>query len=342
MTSSVTKFLLTSMVLTGTILLFGIQASSAMTPAEEDKVRQAINNGNTHLRYKQYEKAIEEYEKAIKIDPTNRIARDNIGLVHNNWGTDYFNQRKFLDAKREWELALKINPGDGIARRNLQVLEIHIRNARRSARQGQFEKKEQEEENTESDASESDKDKPPVLKAQQAKEAEKKKEPPPPSAVILNMNTSTSSGNSNREPQTETPGDEFAGTSTDTTDGNGIDSILQDSINKLKSTKKAPSNTAGDTRGNSFKVVKKQQPPPEVKSTFKRVSEPEVKSSPPADKKLNLQDKITKLEKQVFGETRDDMPILKRIEMLEKDTYGKKQSGSIKSRVNELTKTYGI
>jgi len=55
-----------------------------------------------------------------------------------------------------------------------------------------------------------------------------------------------------------------------------------------------------------------------------------------------VEDTLSQLEEQVFGKKRENLPILKRLEQLEIDTMGKKKSGNVKTRLKNLTKTYGL
>lgn len=55
-----------------------------------------------------------------------------------------------------------------------------------------------------------------------------------------------------------------------------------------------------------------------------------------------VEEQLGKIENKVYGKVTKNMPILKRIEKLEVETMGKKQSGSISDRLKELTQTYGL
>lgn len=55
-----------------------------------------------------------------------------------------------------------------------------------------------------------------------------------------------------------------------------------------------------------------------------------------------VEEQLGKIENKVYGKVTKNMPILKRIEKLEVETMGKKQSGSISNRLKELTQTYGL
>jgi Tetratricopeptide repeat len=73
-----------------------------------------------------WDQAIDEYEAALDVDPGSIVAKDNLVLVHNNWGISLFRQHKFEEAKAEWEEALKMNPYDRNAKQNLAVLKTTL------------------------------------------------------------------------------------------------------------------------------------------------------------------------------------------------------------------------
>ncbi|GLB53089.1 hypothetical protein NBRC110019_21290 [Neptunitalea chrysea] len=71
---------------------------------ESDDDKSAYNNlGNIYKDQKEYEKAIQNYKKAIQIDP-------NFAYPYNGLGTVYCNQKKYEKAIQYYEKAIKINP----------------------------------------------------------------------------------------------------------------------------------------------------------------------------------------------------------------------------------------
>jgi tetratricopeptide (TPR) repeat protein len=62
-----------------------------------------------------YDRAIEDYTAALRIDPNHFGAYLNRGFVYRNKG-DY------ARARADWEKALQIRPNDSTARDNLEVL----------------------------------------------------------------------------------------------------------------------------------------------------------------------------------------------------------------------------
>lgn len=107
------------------ILLAGIATLVCATQfayAEIPGVRDHINRGNTFLQRHAYEEAIKEYEEALKLDPTNTIAKDNIVMTHNNWGINLVNRKQYKEAMEQWQTCLSLSPGNKNAQRNIALL----------------------------------------------------------------------------------------------------------------------------------------------------------------------------------------------------------------------------
>lgn len=56
----------------------------------------------------------------------------------------------------------------------------------------------------------------------------------------------------------------------------------------------------------------------------------------------NIEDMIGHIEQKIYGRKQDSLPIMKRLEKLETDTHGKTKSGTIKERIDTLRKSYGF
>jgi hypothetical protein len=56
----------------------------------------------------------------------------------------------------------------------------------------------------------------------------------------------------------------------------------------------------------------------------------------------NIEDKLAALENKVYGRSSKEVPILQRLERLERDTSSRPSLGSISDRVQTLIKTYGL
>lgn len=249
----------------------------ALTQEEDYQMRVFINKGNQLLSRRLYDQAIGEYEKALALDPGNRIALDNIALVHNNRGNEYFSRRNFAEAKKEWEKALEINPQDGVARRNLQVLALHMSrmNARPKPNPGLNPNPDSSEDLDEDDiptgevpiqkkAKTSDRsERQEELDNRERSNSPSKEENPQskiqaPSAVIINAGeASTTDSTGTESPQS-------------------VESILSDSLATLKSTSQKNTSPSPVVEADPFKVV---EDPEENKSKIEFKTEPKPKES---------------------------------------------------------------
>ena len=90
--------------------------------AEIPGVRDHINRGNAFLSRHAYDEAIKEYEEALKLEPTNSIAKGNIVLAHNNWGINLVNRKQYKEAMEQWQICLTLSPGYRDAQRNISLL----------------------------------------------------------------------------------------------------------------------------------------------------------------------------------------------------------------------------
>lgn len=311
----------------------------ALTQAEDNEMRSHINAGNHYLARRLYDEAINEYEAALKIDPDSRIAKDNIALVHNNKGTDYFNRRLFQEAEKEWQTALSLNPNDANARRNLQVLAVHMRHQRQKQLRLQ-EQAAKEAEETE----EGDDEKEPVEK-EAAKSKEAPEEDPPKPAVILSTGSNqVKMSDDGKVIAPKSSEDAFSENAEEATKAPSVDSVINDSLSTLNALKE------NKTTSTEMKVVPVEtpasSPPPKTEVESEAPEAPEQPEKPAkADKKehkLTISRQLSRLEKEVFGEERANEPVLKRLLHLEKDTLGKKQSGTVKERLKRLNETYGF
>lgn len=101
------------------VLLLGlINTANAEIPG----VRDHINRGNMFLSRHAYEEAIKEYDEALKLEPTNSIAKGNIVLAHNNWGINLVNRKQYKEAMEQWQTCLNLSPGYKDALRNISLL----------------------------------------------------------------------------------------------------------------------------------------------------------------------------------------------------------------------------
>lgn len=97
--------------------------------AEIPGVRDHINRGNVFLSRHAYEEAIKEYDEALKLEPTNSIAKGNIVLAHNNWGINLVNRKQYKEAMEQWNTCLELSPGYKDAVRNIALLRATLERA---------------------------------------------------------------------------------------------------------------------------------------------------------------------------------------------------------------------
>ncbi len=71
-----------------------------------------VRYGDFYLTLKNYDKAIIEYKKALKILPNDAYIRHNLGIAHYNLGIIYHESNEYCRAIKEYEKAIEINPQD--------------------------------------------------------------------------------------------------------------------------------------------------------------------------------------------------------------------------------------
>jgi hypothetical protein len=71
-------------------------------------------------------------------------------------------------------------------------------------------------------------------------------------------------------------------------------------------------------------------------------SPPVSSSDSPTNSAATVNKLLTEIERKVYGKTSEHLPILKRLERIEIDTLGKKETGSINDRLNKLKDQYGL
>lgn len=99
------------------ILLSIANVKAAQSPEQTRLVDEGIsfhNNGN-------YVQSIRSFQRALEIDPSNSEVRENLSIVHNNFGKYLVERTDGLGATREFRNALYYDPTNDIARNNLNV-----------------------------------------------------------------------------------------------------------------------------------------------------------------------------------------------------------------------------
>jgi tetratricopeptide (TPR) repeat protein len=159
------------------------QAAHGQTPRERQlEARDHVNQGNFLMGQHHFAEAIDEYKKALEIDPMNSVAKDNIVTCHINWGNFFVSQRKYDEALKEYQTCLILNPYNPKALNNIRVVKATM--ARDAAAQAAKAKQEGDDNIFE--------DTKPA--AVGAGKAAKKEQAQPPSAVILTPGMKVGSG----------------------------------------------------------------------------------------------------------------------------------------------------
>jgi tetratricopeptide (TPR) repeat protein len=268
-------------------------------------------------------------------DPSNTTAKDNIVLTHNNWGIDFFHHNKYEDAREHWNTALRLNPNDRNAKNNLNVLRAQLKKLGLSADGAP------KAETAKTGSDEEPKSGGSVLPkgAQTAREDNTSV----PNAVIIGR---PSSGGS----QSSSSAASESSHVTFTTSGGigagvnfaaGAASLNAASVVMPKSASSASSYDAPRPTAPAAPM------PSSASSAAVIISAPpgQFSSSPTTTSSLgtsNIEDKLAALENKVYGRTSKDVPILQRLERLERDTSSRPSLGSISDRVQTLIKTYGL
>jgi Tetratricopeptide repeat len=121
------RFNLTNVITAISVTLISSGSAVAQVSASDAAiVREHVNKGNLCMSRGLWDQAIEEYEQALDTDPGSMVAKENLVLVHNNWGISLFQRHKYEEAKAQWEEALKMNPYDRNAKQNLSVLKATL------------------------------------------------------------------------------------------------------------------------------------------------------------------------------------------------------------------------
>jgi tetratricopeptide (TPR) repeat protein len=133
-----------------------------------------ISKGNEYYKQKRYDKAIDEYDKALQINPNNTTAKFNMAnalykqakqteaiRVYSditntareasfrsknfyNTGVVYSRQKKLEESIEEYKSALRLNPDDQEARENLQKALLELKkNNQQQNQQNQKQKQQQ-------------------------------------------------------------------------------------------------------------------------------------------------------------------------------------------------------
>src|SRR5271154_2298524 len=85
--------------------LIGCPLMAQGTEGSVAEIRSLIDRGNYLLSKRQFQQAIDTYQKVLDLEPNNPYAKINILLTHNDWGIFYFQNGNYESAKSEWDKA---------------------------------------------------------------------------------------------------------------------------------------------------------------------------------------------------------------------------------------------
>lgn len=326
------RLLILSLACAQLVFLFGTSNLPVTAqPAHNDalNVREHIYKGNSLMQRRDYEGAIAEYEQALLIDSTSTTAKDNIVLTHNNWGIDLFHQKKYDEAREQWNTALKLNPYDRNAKNNLNVLRVQMTklglppNGPATNPAGKA-------------ASDDAKFGGAVLPrgAQTAKEDTT----PVPNAVIIGRPLSTSTQASFSGTTESLPASSTAGSGSGAAGSSGSSGAVV----IMKPATSSSSSFSNPPTSSNIPSAFSAQPGNASGAQAINMSAPSASNTSSSLNSSNIEDKLAALENKVYGRSSKEVPILQRLERLERDTSSRPSLGSINDRVQTLIKTYGL
>lgn len=291
-----------------------IMAGAAPPQFDLAKLHEHANKGNQHLSRMNFELALNEYEECLRIDPSNQTVRDNIVLCHNNWGIYYFKQMKYALAKAQWERALKLNPADRNAKTNMAIL----KNV--TAKSG--------------------------IDLDTVNGAKINKEKNDAGAVLLTPGYKQSQSSLTKETDSTS--------NMDQSNTSSLGSLDTDTTSIIKSVPRNNTDLSPQDKPSASSVTKDSTKPEITPRPLSNLTMPEIYSSDKEENTSNSQTrlvnpgpntieaKLAQLEVKLYGKTRQNMPVLRRLEQLELDTNGKTKTGPVNDRVETLERTYGI
>ncbi len=305
-------------------------------PAHNDalNVREHIYKGNSLMQRHDYEGAIAEYEQALLIDSTSTTAKDNIVLTHNNWGIDLFHQKKYDEAREQWNTALKLNPYDRNAKNNLNVLRVQMTKLGLPPNGPAT--------NPAGKAASDDDAKSGGAVLPKGAQTAKEDTTPVPNAVIIGRPLSTStqasfSGTTESLPASSTAGSGSGAAGTSGSSGPVV--IMKPATSSSSSSFSGFSNPPTSSNVPSAFSA---QPSKASGAQAINMSAPAASNTSSSLNSSNIEDKLAALENKVYGRSSKEVPILQRLERLERDTSSRPSLGSISDRVQTLIKTYGL
>lgn len=289
-------------------------ARAQSTRERQLAARDHVNQGNYLMGQNHFQEAIDEYKKALEIDPTNSVAKDNIITCHINWGNFYVRQRKYNEALKEYQTCLILNPYNPKALNNINVVKATMSREAAAARA-----------RGEVDDSQASSESP----GEPRKAAAPKKEPS--SAVILTPGVKI--GGSGSTAASGQAAAEAAGSDNSTSyDDAGA-------TGQANSTSQGPSQPEpkSTSTGAAAAIIR-----PAASASPANSAAPQNSPAASTPGAGSLEELLAAVEVKIYGKKQADLPIFKRLEKLELDTGGQVKQGTIKERIDSLRKNYGL
>lgn len=286
-------------------------------------VRQYNIKGNIALSKKSFQEAIDYYQEALKLDPSNAIMKRNIAVAHNNWALYLASRQQKEEAIEHWKQCLKVDPGFTSARNNLKVMQMTLSNGPGGTPNAY--------EPWEPDPSELEKANKAIEEksaANDAKDTNSKstdttgtnKSVDNSKAVILNSSQEEENKNPFRATNQGPKTDSYTNKDIFTTEPKPSSNQPAESVNQTN----ASVNQATESASQPTKV--EQSPPSNVTASVGNT----------------IGDRLDKLEAKVYGQNNKQATFIQRLEKLEKDILGSsKTSGSILERIKTLETNLG-
>ena len=82
---------------------------------KKSRIKKYLENGDSYYQRKNYNQAIEEFTKAIKLNSRLSIAYKNRGLAYTDRGYDYSIAGDYDRAIADYNQAVRLNPNDADA-----------------------------------------------------------------------------------------------------------------------------------------------------------------------------------------------------------------------------------
>jgi tetratricopeptide (TPR) repeat protein len=105
----------------GAFFLGAVPSAEARDPGREKSSYEANQKGVQFLERGRLKEAVEELEKAYRLNSKNKIIRENLAVAYNNHAVSLMNANRYLEAREFLEKAAGLNPEDKSVADNLTL-----------------------------------------------------------------------------------------------------------------------------------------------------------------------------------------------------------------------------